>query len=264
MEQAEITINGNGNDNQLPQLKPRKYPELYQAYRFWYELVEMRKRHLLRISAVERGVCSLSVEFERKVMDRIKLDDAVEYTRQEMIRAAEAVPIWEWIASFKGLGAGGLAAQLIAQIDDTGNFPTISSLWRFAGYAVIDGRREYRKSGEKAHYSAHLKSTCYLISEQFLRAQTKPWIDVYYEYKGRKRREYPEPWCDQCNLPASVCGIRSHRKRFTDNHLHLMAMRKMTKVFLSNLWLSWRTAEGLPVSEPYVQAVLGHTDMVLV
>ena len=40
----------------VPKYKNRKHPGLWQAYQWWSELVELRKRHLLRISAAERGV----------------------------------------------------------------------------------------------------------------------------------------------------------------------------------------------------------------
>jgi hypothetical protein len=37
-----------------------------------------------------------------------------------------------------------------------------------------------------------------------------------------------------------------------------MAIRYTIKIFLQDLWLKWRELEGLPVSAPYHEAILGH------
>ena len=41
-------------------------------------------------------------------------------------------------------------------------------------------------------------------------------------------------------------------------HRHSMSMRYMTKIFIQDLWLAWRELEGLEVTRPYHEAVLGH------
>ena len=43
-----------------------------------------------------------------------------------------------------------------------------------------------------------------------------------------------------------------------EGHVHNQAMRKMVKLFLACLWLTWREAEGLPVAKPYAIDQLGH------
>lgn len=45
-------------------------------------------------------------------------------------------------------------------------------------------------------------------------------------------------------------------------HLDAMALRKMTKLFLSCLWLVWREAEGLPTRDPYPIERKGHTSLI--
>jgi len=41
-------------------------------------------------------------------------------------------------------------------------------------------------------------------------------------------------------------------------HINNRARRKMVKQFIADLWVKWRKLEGLPVSEPYAVAILGH------
>lgn len=39
----------------------------------------------------------------------------------------------------------------------------------------------------------------------------------------------------------------------------MMSLRYMMKMFVRNLWTTWRNLEGLPVDEPYEVAKLGNT-----
>lgn len=239
-------------NKELPPPKPRKRPLLWQSYQYWSELVEMRKRHTLRISAAERGVSNLDAGFETTLMGDMQIDMLIKQAKEMMTNYGQAVgPIWDWATAIRGLGEGGLAAQLLAQIDDIAAFDTVSKLWRFAGYAVIDGQSERNARGEKSHFNRRLKSICYLIADQFIRQQTGGYIEIYYAEKERQRRLHPEPVTNG-----------DDKKIYTDAHIHNRAWRKMVKIFLQHLWLTWRQSEGLPVSEPYVQAIMGHTNII--
>jgi hypothetical protein len=244
-----------------PDPKPRVNIKLWQTYLQYDELVEMRKRHLLRISSIEKGKSLMNAQIERDFIDKLKLDKHIAIAKKVMIHYGKTVgPIWGWVTSIKGLGAGGLAAQLLAQIDYPGpmpdrpdNFETVSKLWAFSGYAVVDGSRQWPKKGEKSPYNRRLKSIIYLIGDQFIKQQTPLYVDEYYKEKARLRRLYPEP-------------VKTNNGRwpykFTDSHVHRMARRKMVKIFLSHLWAKWREFEGLPITRPYAEAILGHENIV--
>ena len=239
-----------------PDPKPRKNPHLWQTYLFWNELVEVRKRHNLRISSIEAGKSNLDAQIEKDFMTDMQADNLIDTTKKMMVREGKALgQVWDWITSIRGLKEGSLAAQLLAQIDDIGKFDTVSKLWRFSGQAVIDGVAERNAKGEKSHYNRKLKSICWLVVDQFIKQQTPLYVDIYYAEKLRLRTLYPTP-------------IENPRKdsrwpqAFTDSHVHRMAMRKVAKIFLQHIWVVWRTYEGLPISEPYVQAILKHTDII--
>ena len=139
--------------------KPRKRPHLWQSYLWWDELVQIRKRHLLRISSIEAGKSNLDAQFERDMLEHMAMDALIKEAKATMVNFGEMVgPIWYWMTAIRGLGEGGLAAQLLAQIDDIGKFATISKLWRFCGLAVIDGKAERNRPGEKSHFNRRLKS----------------------------------------------------------------------------------------------------------
>jgi len=216
--------------------------------------MEMRKTHMLRLSSVDKGKSNLDAQFELDVIEHMQLDTLLCHTKKIMINYGTLTgSIWGWLTSIRGLAAGSLPAQLLAQIDDINKFDTVSKLWRFAGWAVVDGKREWPRKGETSPYNRLLKSICYLIGDQFIRQQTPFYVDIYYDEKERLRRLYPEP----IDAPDSPW-----KQQFTDSHIHRMARRKMIKIFLQHLWLKWREYEGLPISEPYIQAIGGHTNII--
>lgn len=231
--------------------------------------MEMRKRHLLRIDSAEKGKSQFDAQFERDTLEYMQIDKQIEYAKKMMANFGTTVPVWEWVISVKGLKAGGLAAQLLAQIDDIGKSPTVASLWRFAGLAVINGEAEKNKKGKTSTFNRKLKGICYNIADQFIRQQTPGYVDIYYEHKEYQRREHPMAICEDCQRPAEKyqkkvkgelvdawrCPVRNkdHKIKYSDAHIHNRAWRKMVKAFLRDLWLEWRKVEGLPVSEEYAK-----------
>ena len=244
-----MNYNGNKPDAR-PDPKPRKHPQLWQSYLFWNELVEMRKRHTLRISSIEKGKSSMDAQLEREFMELLRVDDLIKYANKTMINYGKLIPCWEFVTSIRGLKEGSLAAQLLAQIDDIAKFDTISKLWRFSGNAVIDGRAERNQPGEKSHFNRKLKSICWLVGDQFIKQQTPLYVDLYYSEKERLRRIYPEKI------------VENGKTKYNDGHLHNMARRKAVKIFLSHLWVIWRGLEELPISEPYAAQILSHTNII--
>jgi hypothetical protein len=247
----------NSDSDRRPDPKPRKLAHLWQAYMIWYELVQMRKCHILRISSIEKGKSNLDRLVETAFLEDMQLDYRIKTREKQMIEWGKmSGPIWQWITSIRGLKSGSLAAQLLAQIDDIGKFATVSKLWRFAGMAVIDGHREYGKKGEKSHYNKLLAATCWILSDEFVKQQTPLYAEIYYEEKARLRRLYPEP------IPNLPDNGSKWKEKFTDSHVDRMAKRKTVKIFLSHLWLKWREYEGLPVSDPYAIAIMKHTNII--
>jgi len=266
-----------------PESKPRKHPQLWQSYQIWDELMKLRQRHTLRISSAERGKSGMDAQIEYDFLEDFQIDYRLEIARKMMINYGKASgPIWNWATSIKGLGAGGEAAKLIAQVDDIARFDSIAKLWRFAGYAlyeywldengkIVSPTQGWKWKGVGAErekyfvvvepkpgwtkvpardrnmesfvspYNKTLKSTCFIIADQFIRQQTPGYVDIYYAEKARQRVLYPEPVKD------------NGKTMYNDGHLHNRAWRKMIKQFLADFWLQWRVGEGLPISEPFAE-----------
>jgi len=190
-----------------------------------------RTSAILRAADVSAG---RQLELVKRYQDLFtKLEESLTFDIADLVKE---YPIYEELAAVRGIGPT-LAAKLIALIGDISRFDTVSKLWRFSGYAVIDGVRESRKAGEKSHYNVRLKTALYLVGTSFLRLKS-PYRAEY----DRAKAYYQE-----------------HRPEWTKLHIHRAAQRKMVKLFLSHLWERWRQLEGLPTRVPYVLERLGHT-----
>ena len=254
--------------------KNHKLISLWQDYLWYNEVVEMRKRHNNRISAIEKGLTQMDKQVEINRMELFDLDSRKRHFGIQMVNSGEtAGPIWEWVTSIKGLKSGVLAAQLLAQIDNIALSPTIASLWRFCGYAVFEGKAEPKGSVKAPqdketgkHYNGKLKGVCFNIAESFIKQQTPVYVDIYYAEKLRQRELHPVAICRKCQIECTikVSNVKGkeiktficpnngkHVKDFSDQHLHYRGIRKMMKAFLKDLWFEWRKAEGLDIGEKW-------------
>lgn len=231
-------------------MKKRVHPRLHQAYRAWHAAVKARKGHLNRISAIKRGETNLDLKTE--VALKIIYDGIVSDAVADMaVFGSQVGPIWDWLLGIKGIGVN-LAAKLLSEIDDIERCTTVSKLWRFAGWAVIDGRREYNRPGETSHYNNQLKSVCWQIGDSFIKQQTPIYTGLYYAEKDRLRGLHPDTLCRECKeLWDKEHKAKGHKQMYNPGHLHAMAQRKMVKMFLRHLWLTWRVFEGLDISQAH-------------
>jgi hypothetical protein len=246
----ETKMNTNTNNNK-PAPRVRRRAAVYQYYRVWNELIDVRKQHMSRLRFIESGISTLDPEIEILILKETRVDELIDKFRGLMIESSKALTpdFHAWITTIKGVGDK-TAAALIGEIDDIGRFDTISKLWRFSGFAVFDGHREHHIKGKPSSFNQRLKSLVFLIGVQFVRQQTPLYSDIYYAEKKRLREVHPEK--------IKVDG----KWKYNDGHLHNMAIGKMVKIFLAHVWLVWRYSEGLPTSEPYSSVILGHTNII--
>jgi hypothetical protein len=76
----------------------------------------------------------------------------------------------------------------------------------------------------------------------------KSFFRALYEYQKKIYLERPD-------LKLAI----EKKEKGAKLHVRLMTMRYVEKRFLSDLWVTWRKLEGLPVTEPYAIAILHHT-----
>jgi len=203
----------------------------------WTREIMLRERikYDLKLSAIERGVSDAD-EFTTNYYryHQALLQKRVDELTKDVDSMARHWPIISAMTELRGVSTTS-AAKIVCEID-IARSNTISALWRYAGYAVVDGKRERRVKGEKSHYNEHLKRAVYQQGDLFIKLRN-PYRDLYDTAKER----------------YTALG-------WTKMHAHLASIAPMVKMFLSHLWLVWREMEGLPLSLPYAHGILGHPD----
>jgi hypothetical protein len=183
-------------------------------------------------------------------------------------RALKRFPIYtEWLSGVKGVGD--IAAGWIVAEYDIHVATTVSKLWQFTGLnpgMVMgkkrvenkDGTFSYVPTGEMvrgdrltpghvAPFNKRLRTAMVgVLADGFIKAQNSYALEYYYPYKHRLEHSEKvspggKPWCDES---------KGHRDR--------AAKRYMIKMFLADLYVAWRTIEGLPVRPPYHEEKIGH------
>lgn len=105
-------------------------------------------------------------------------------------------------------------------------------------------------------------------SKDFESKPNSPYARYYFKAKDeiiRKLQAEGTLIVPTLELPTNGNGkIFEPVGTIATGHVHMRAQRKMSKLFLSHLWLVWRKAEGLPVSKPYAHAILGHAESGLI
>lgn len=203
-------------------------------------------------------------------------------TRQfgQLVHTLEHIPIYmEYLRDVRGVGPA-LAAVLITYLDPA-KARHASSFWKYCGLDVgPDGAgrsrraehlidREYiNKDGNPATrlsttYNPWLKMKLLgALGPSFLRSNS-PWRAEFDNYKHRimsdpNREKIALNEWKKLHKASKDEGSTVHMADFwSPGRIKNAALRYMVKQFLADLWVKWRTLEGLPVSEPYAVAKLG-------
>jgi len=200
------------------------------------------------------GVISSYTEFSL-LAQYFELDESEKQHFKRLKGVLTDFPIFtEFLDGVKGVGPA-MAAVIISEID-IHKARHASSIWKYAGLDVgPDGRGRSRrgehlvkvayedKDGAQQErnsitFNPFLKTKLIgVLGGSFLKSKS-PYAEIYYNTKNR---------------------LENHAvyKDVSKGHRHNMAIRKMVKLFLVDLYTKWRTLEGLPVSAPYAEAKLG-------
>lgn len=218
----------------------------------------------------------------------VDMEKAVE----KMLRQAlKRFPIYrEWLSGVKGVGE--IAAGWILGEFDISIADTVSKLWQYAGlnpgqvqgqkrvpaekykpemgertkiirdekgqdvaYIILSGqlvRGDRATEGFVLPYNKRLRTALVgVLAPGFVKCQSSYALNYYYPYKARLEQEV--------STVASI-GNRDEGKPWNEvskGHRDNAAKRYMIKMFLKDLYVAWRTIEGLPVRVPYAEEYLG-------
>jgi hypothetical protein len=176
-------------------------------------------------------------------------------------------PLWD--AFFDGVkGCGPLMAGVILTEFDIHKATTVSKMWQFSGLnpglvrgkkRVKDGdgfrneesdtmvRGDRRTPGFVSPFNGFLRTKLAgVLAGCMIKSRSSYAVDYYYPMKTRLEQE-----------ENAVAGTEKPWKDESKMHRDKAAKRYMIKMFLKDLYVAWRTLEGLPVREPYQVEYLG-------
>lgn len=117
--------------------------------------------------------------------------------------------------------------------------------------------------GVLGDYNPEAKTLAFKIGTQFVKqgAYYRALYDKYraeYEARDDLKAEV-EKKKGKRSKGKDANGKTSEVQTKGTMHIHLMAQRRTVKDFLSDLWVVWRQLEGLPRTDPYIIAIVGHS-----
>lgn len=222
------------------------------------------------LAADDQGVVKELNKIFGKTQDKLK---------SEMHKELRRVPVYEkWLKNVAGVGPI-LAAYLLSQVNielpasaPGGTTGKPSNLIRFCGNAVIDGKRDSLQRGEKAHYAAELRCQLFvwyggLVRGKGVGPKSDKYLDVAANYANRMRHS------ERVNLTKNTITRFDSKALMTyrdptgagkdmpvsaKNFVLQTGRRKAVDVFLEDLYIVWRSLEGLPVWAGYYAEKLGY------
>lgn len=248
----------------------------------YYALQKERIQTVLRIKALERsGVAKSRAADLHEHLDKelLRIEKWIGGKIEDRLEGNDIYNAW--LRHVPGVGPI-LAAGLISVIDPISEVEKPSSLWRFAGLHVIDGKAPKRKKGQKVDWNPFFRTMCWKLGDSFVKAGG--YYRKVYD-RARQIEDHRAPFrvpvedAQGYLLAENVGNIKKGemigRENFskfrkqakgrkdvlvtlTDLHKYNRAKRKAVKLFISHLFAIWRDLEGLPIREPYVVEKLGH------
>lgn len=170
---------------------------------------------------------------------------------RSLLREVRKSPLYGWVKRNKGIGEK-QAARLLAVIgdpywNDLHDRPrTVSELWAYAGYSVVDGSAQRRRKGVKSNWNDKAKSRAFLMAQSCVKRLDGSYRKVYDAARSQYADAVHGAECVRCGpagkpaLPGSPLSL---------GHQHARALRRISKEILRDLWLEARMIHTGEVAE---------------
>lgn len=237
----------------------------------------MRKRTDNRLGRKADGANQNVAERQIRVEDYALFAGVADNARDQekmlekaLLERLRLFPVYtEYLVHIKGVGP--VSAGWIISEFDIHIATTVSKMWQFAGLSpgLVRGRKAIKDAKGVWHYETtdilirgdrlapgfvapfnkRLRVALVgVMADGFIKQQNDYALDFYYPYKHRLEQE-----ANKANAGDKAWS------EVSKGHRDSAAKRYMVKMFLRDLYVAWRTLEGLPVRPPYQDEYLGHT-----
>ena len=167
---------------------------------------------------------------ERKASDEIlqALLSEEKARGRELTNAVEALDVYQQVfAPVEGCGPM-IAARIIAAVIDIRRFERAPQLKKYCGVHVLDdGTFPRQRRGQVANWQPECRQALYLLAEQFNRRPRSEWGIKLRQYKANLRERHPD------------VKVEGGKKRYTNGHIHKMALWRVATRFVEHLHKKW-------------------------
>jgi len=148
--------------------------------------------------------------------------------------AVQRLAVWEHIFEpIQGMGEV-IAAGIISQVVDIRRFSKASKLVAYCGVHVLpDDRFPRKRHGTVANWDNEARQRLYLFGDQCVKQANGEWGKYLRAAKVRLRERHPVP----------VIG-ENGKKKYTDGHIHKMAIWRTLTRFTEWLYREWTKLES--------------------
>lgn len=156
------------------------------------------------------------------------LENEEKARERELVNALNALDIYqELFLPIEGVGPR-IAGRIIATIIDIRRFETSAQLKAYAGHHLgPNGEFMRKRTGQVSNWQGELRQAMVLFGDQCSRRKDSKWGKEYRKVKVNLRKIHPEPI------------MVDNKKRYTDGHIHKMALWRTQTMFLVWLFHKW-------------------------
>ena len=255
-----------------------EYSDFKIIVKSYYDFQKMRIRLANRLERKKDGSSqkeNKKTNYKTKVEredDNIKFleifFDDIKKTEETFLKDIKKIvhktALWQnYLKDIKGVGE--LMAAVIMSEFDIYKATTVSKMWAYAGLSPgttygkkwnkdktkiittdIIVKQDRKTSGFLCPYNQFLKSKLLgVLADQFIRKEN-PYRKHYEDYRHRLESK---DWGTESKNPST--------KNKKAGHQNNAAKRHIVKLFIIELYVAWRTLEGLPVRNLYAEEYLG-------
>lgn len=219
-----------------------------------------------------------------------------------MNRMNKAEAIWtEYLSHIRGISTV-LASNLISRIGYCEKHNNVSALWRHFGLHVVcpdcttkvhDEKRNldrnvpvcagtdgkcpncskpgigpWRRKGVNLDFDPRLRTMGFKIGKCLVMTNSPIYKAEYDRVKAKELARRFEPghlrkmYEAKHKKDPDKNPYKPEATQLTPIHAHMRALRFIVKLFLQNYWVAGRTLAKLPITDPFVKAILHHSDII--
>ncbi len=103
------------------------------------------------------------------------------------------------------------AAEVVVRIGNVSRFETVSSLWHYAGFHVVDGHAPRRKKGDAVTWNPKLKTALWRCIDAGLKNNVPLIREMYEKFRAIEFAVHDEKH-PNCKTKVGHCGARARRR----------------------------------------------------